>query len=83
MIVFDDMIADMESNKKISPIITELFIKGRKLNISLVSISQYYFKLPKTIRLNAAHHFIIKFLTKENFNKYHQIIRLTLILKIS
>ena len=39
LIVFDDMIADMESNKKLSPIITELFLRGRKLNISLVFIS--------------------------------------------
>ena len=44
LIVFDDMIADMESNKKLSPIITELFLRGRKLKISLVFIPQYYFK---------------------------------------
>ena len=42
----------MESNKKLSPIITELFLRGRKLNISLVFTSQSYFKVPKTIRLN-------------------------------
>ena len=47
-IVFDDMIAGMEANEKISPIVTELFLRGRKLNIS-----QSYFKVPKTIRLNA------------------------------
>ena len=57
-IVFDDMIAHMESNKKLSPIVTELFLRGRKLNISLVFISQCYFKVPKTI--NATHYFIIK-----------------------
>ena len=56
--MFDDMIADMESNKKISPIVFELFLRGRKLNISLVFISQSYFKVPKTIRLNAKHCFI-------------------------
>ena len=39
LIVFDDMVADMEANKKLSPIVTELFLRGRKLNISLVSIS--------------------------------------------
>ena len=50
--MFDDMIADMESNKKLSPIVTELFLRRRKLNISLVSILQSYFKVPKTIRLN-------------------------------
>ena len=47
------MILDMESNKKLSPIDTELFLRGRKLNISLSFISQSYVKVPKTIRLNA------------------------------
>ena len=46
LIVFDDMIADMLSNKKLNPIVTELFIRGRKLNISLVFITQSYFALP-------------------------------------
>ena len=50
----------LESNKKISPIVTELFLRGRKLNISLVFISQSYFKVPKTIRLNATHYFIMQ-----------------------
>ena len=58
----------MESNKKLNPIVTELFLKGRKFNISLVFISQSYFKVPKTIRLTETH-FIMKFLTKENFKK--------------
>ena len=49
LIVFDDMRADIESNKKLSPMITELFLRGRKLNISLVFISQSYLKVPKTI----------------------------------
>ena len=60
LIVFDDMIADMGSNKKLRPMVTELFLKGRKLNISLVSISQSYFRLAKTIRLNAIYCFIMK-----------------------
>ena len=47
LIVFDDMIADMLSNKKLNPIVTELFIRGRKLNISLVFITQSYFAVPK------------------------------------
>ena len=51
------MIADMEANKKLSPIDTELFFK---LNISLVFISRPYFKVPKTTRLNATHYFIMK-----------------------
>ena len=46
----DDMIADMESNKRLSPIVTELFLRERKLNVSLVFLSQFYFKVPKTIR---------------------------------
>ena len=47
MIVFDNMIADMLSNKTINPIVTELFIRGRKLNISLVFITQSYIAVPK------------------------------------
>ena len=49
LIVFDDMIADMHSNKKLNPIITELFIRGRKLNISLVFITQSYFAVLKIL----------------------------------
>ena len=52
-----DMIADMEAKKKLSPIDTELFFK---LNVSLVFISQPYFKVPKTTRLNATYYFIMK-----------------------
>ena len=48
----------MEANKKLSPTITELLLRGRKLNISDVFISQSYFKVSKTIRLNAPHYFI-------------------------
>ena len=55
LVVFDDMIADMESNKKSCPIVTESFLRERKLNISLDFISQSYFKVPKTIRLNTKH----------------------------
>ena len=60
LIVFDDIIADLKSNKNLSPIVTELFLRGKKLNISLVFISQSYFKEPETIRLNAIQYFIIK-----------------------
>ena len=49
LIVFDDIIADMLTNKKFNPIVTELFIRGRKLNISLVFITQYYFAVPKIL----------------------------------
>ena len=60
LIAFDYMIADMLSNKRLSPIVTELFIRGRKLNISLAFITQSYFAVPKDIRLNATHYFIMK-----------------------
>ena len=76
------MIEDIGTNKKLSPIVTELFSRGRKLDNSLVFISQSDFKIPKTIRLP---HIILsrKYLTKDNFNKQHQIIHLTVSLKIS
>ena len=60
LIVFDDMIADISNNNKLNPILTELFIKGRKLNISIVFITQSYFKEPKDVRLNSTHFFIMK-----------------------
>ena len=52
LIVFDDMITDMINNNKLTSIVTELFIRGRKLNVSLVFITQSYFNVPKDIRLN-------------------------------
>ena len=55
---FDDMIADM-LRKKNNSRVTELFIRGRKLNISLVFITQSYFKVPNDVRLNTTHFFII------------------------
>ena len=65
LIVFDDMIADMISNKKLNLIVTELFIRCRKLNISLVFISQSYFKVPKDVRNNSTHFFIMKIPNKK------------------
>ena len=57
LIVFEDMIADMLSNKKFNPtIVTELFMRGRKLNISHVFITQSYFAVPKNNRLNSMHY---------------------------
>ena len=58
-IVCYDTIADMLSNKKINSIVTELFIRGRKLNISLAFVTQSYFAVPKKIRPNFMHYFII------------------------
>ena len=60
MIVFDDMIADMINNKKLNLIVTELFIRRRKLNTSLVFITQSRFKVPKHVRLNTTRFFITK-----------------------
>ena len=60
LIVFDDMITDMINNNKLNPIVTELFIRGRKRNISIVFITQSYFKVPKDVRLNSTHFFIMK-----------------------
>ena len=54
------MIADTINNKILNSIVTELFIRGRKLNISLVFITQSYFKVPKDVRLNTTHFFIAK-----------------------
>ena len=62
LIVFDNMIADMINNKKLNSIVTQLFIGGRKLNISLVFMTQSYFKVPKDVRLNTTHFFITKIL---------------------
>ena len=60
LIIFDDMIADMIQNKKLNSIVTELFIRGRKLNISLVFITQSSFKVPKDVRLNTTDFFVSK-----------------------
>ena len=65
----DDMIADMIHNKKLNSIVTELFIRGRKLNISLVFITQSYFKVPKDIRLNTTHFFIAKIPNKRELRE--------------
>ena len=60
LIVFDNMIANIMTNKRFQAIIKELFIRGRKLKISLVFISQSYFSVPKDVRLNSAHYLIMK-----------------------
>ena len=60
LIVFDDMIADIMTNRRFQAIIKELFIRCRKLNISLVFITQSYFSVPKDLRLNSTHYLIMK-----------------------
>ena len=59
LIVFN-MIADMINKNKLNSLVTELFMRGTKLNISLVFITQSYFKVPKDVRLNSTHFFILK-----------------------
>ena len=54
------MIADIITNKKLNPIVTELISRGRKINISVVFITQSYLVVPKSIRLNCTHYFIMK-----------------------
>ena len=72
LIIFDDMIDDMLSNKKLNLIVTELFIRGRKLNISIVLITQYYFtvsKKKKKKKLNSTHYFVLKIPNKKDFQQ--------------
>ena len=71
LIVFVDMIADIINNKKLNSIITELFIRRRKLNISLVFITQSYFKISKNVRPNSTHVFIIKISSKRELQQMH------------
>ena len=69
LIVFDDLIADMINNKKLNPIVTELFTRGRKLNISIVFITQSYFKVPEDVRLNSINFFIMKIPNKRELQQ--------------
>ena len=73
LIVFDDMIADMPNNKKFKIKVTGLFIRGRKLNISLVFITQSCFPVPKAIRRNSTLirlNFIMKILNNKKLQKF-------------
>ena len=67
--VFDDMIADIINNKKLNPVVTELFIRGRKFNISIVFITQSYFKVPKDVRLNSTHFVIMRIPNKRELQQ--------------
>ena len=75
------MFADMLDDKKLNPIGTELFIRGRKPNISFVFITRSYFAVPKNIRLNSTYYFIMKIPNKKKFNELHPIIHQVLTLK--
>ena len=69
MIVIDDLIDDMTNNRKLNSVITELFIRGRKLNISVAFITESYFKVPKDVRLNSAHFLIMKIPNKRELQQ--------------
>ena len=78
LIVFDDMIADMLSKKKLNPMVTRLFTRGTKLSISFVFITQSDFPVPRNIRLNLTHYFFMKIPNKRELQKMHLIIHQTL-----
>ena len=82
--VFDEMIADIMNNQKFQAIIKELFIRCRKLNISLVFITQSYFSVPKDVRLNSTHYLIMKISNRKELQliSINQIILQTLIIMI-
>ena len=69
LIIFDDMIAVMINNDKLNPIVMQLFIRGRKLNISIVFITQSHFKVPKDVRLNSTHFIIMKIPNKRELQQ--------------
>ena len=66
---FDDIIADMINHKKLNSIVTDLFIRGRKLNISLVFITKSFFKVPKNVRLNSTHFSIMNIPNKKEIQQ--------------
>ena len=69
LIVFDEMITDMINIKKLNSVATELFIRGCKLNISLVFITQSNFNVPKDVRLNSTHFFMMKLPNKRKLQR--------------
>ena len=69
LIVFDDMIADLINNTKCNPVVTELFVRGRTFNICIVFITQAYFKVPKEVRLNTTHFFVMKSANKRELQQ--------------
>ena len=68
-ILFDAMMVDIINNEKLNSIVTDLFIKDRKLNISLVFITESYFKVPKDVRLNSTDFFIMKIPNKRELQQ--------------
>ena len=72
LIIFGDMIADIMNNKTFKAIIKELFIRCRKLNVSIAFITQSYFRTPKDARLNSTHYIIIKSQNKKELQSIAQ-----------
>ena len=83
LIVFGDMIADMINNKKLNSVVTELFTGCRKLNIILFLSHNHILRFQKMLDLILLTFLLLKFLTKESFNKLLKIIHQILALKIS
>ena len=81
IIFFDDMIANMLSNKELNSIVTELSVRGRKLNISLVSSTQSYFAVLKNTRLNSTHYLVMKIPNKRELQEI--VIEIAIIHQIS
>ena len=71
LIVFDDMIADIEYNKNFKQIIKELFYRARKINVSIVFITQSYFRALKDARLNSTHYILMKICNKDFLEMYN------------
>ena len=69
LIVFHDMIADVINDKKVNTVVTELFIRNKKLNISIFLVTKTYFKVPKEVRLNTRHFFITKIPNKRELQQ--------------
>ena len=69
LIVFDDMIADIEYNKNFKRIFKELFYRARKINVSIVFITQSYFRALKDARLNSAHYILMKIGNKKELKR--------------
>ena len=72
LIIFDDMIADIMNNKNFKAVVKELFIPCRKLNVSIVFITQSYFRTPKDARLNSTHYIIMKIQNKKELQSIAQ-----------
>ena len=75
LLIFDDMVFGIVSDKKLQPLLTELFIGGRKLCISLILVTQLYFAVPKNIALSSTHYFSTKTLNKEELEQTTQLIK--------